>query len=118
MASLQRNVASQNFTFALVNATTGAADTASSGATVLAATWVTKDGGAQAGAAGTITNLTHGQYNYAPTQAETNATDVGFLVAVSGDIPLNIDFHTDNVTGTGANSLINTNTVNWNGQTI
>jgi hypothetical protein len=113
MASLQRNVASQNLTFAMVSTTTGLG---LAGLTITG--FVAKDGGAQAGTAGTFTSLGNGQYNYAPTQAETNATDVGFLFTNASAITANIDFHTDNVTGTGANSLINTNTVNWNGQTI
>src|SRR6516164_7730487 len=97
MASLKQNVASQNITFVLVNATTGAADPTGTGL----AGFVTKDNGAKAGTAGTFTNKTNGQYNYAPTQAETNAVDVGFLFTATGDIPLNIDFHTDNVDAQG-----------------
>src|SRR6516162_4696223 len=111
MASLQRNVASQNVTFVLVNATTGAADATGTGL----AGFVTKDNGAQAGTAGTFTNKTNGQYNYAPTQAETNATDVGFLFTATGDIPLNIDFHTDNVDA-GGNLQIDV--VKWNGTAV
>jgi hypothetical protein len=96
MASLQKNVAGQNFTFALINASTGAALT---GATVTV--YVTKDGGAQATGAGTVTGQGNGQYNYAPTQSETNAADVGFLCTASGAIPCNLDFHTDQVDGSG-----------------
>lgn len=92
MASLQRNVASQNFTFCMVSASTGAAD-ASATVTVK----VTKDNGTQTGGAGTVTNAGNGQYNYAPAQAETNAVDVGFLMTATGDIPVNVDFHTDPV---------------------
>ena len=91
MASLLKNVASQNITFTLVSATTGAALTS---ATFTSLAWVTKDN-TQAGFAGTFTTLGNGQYNYAPTQAETNCTDFGLLVTVSGAIPVNLDFHTD-----------------------
>jgi hypothetical protein len=111
MASLQKNVASQNVTFCLVNATTGAADPTGTGLTG----FVTKDNGTQAATAGTFTNKTNGQYNYAPTQAETNATDVGFLFTATGDIPLNIDFHTDNVDA-GGNLQIDV--VKWNGTAV
>ena len=100
MASLQKNVASQNFTFCMVNATTGAADTA---ATVTVR--VVKDNGAQAAGGGTVTNSGNGQYNYAPTQAETNATDVGFLLTATSDIPVNIDFHTDLTDANGFTSV-------------
>ena len=103
MASLQKNVASQNFTFCLVFATSGAA---APGLTVSG--FVTKDGGAQGATAGTFTSLGNGQYNYAPTQAETNATDVGFLATATGAIPVNIDFHTD-LTGAGGRLLISEN---------
>lgn len=90
MASLRKNTAGQNFTFGLVNVTTGGALT---GATV--SVFVTKDNGAQAAGGGTVTEAGNGQYNYAPTQAETNAVDVGFHLGASGAIPVNIDFHTD-----------------------
>lgn len=96
MASLQKNVASQNFTFAMINASTGGADT---GLTVTV--YVTKDNGAQATGSGTVTEAGHGQYNYAPTQAETNATDVGFICTATGAIPVNLDFHTDVVDANG-----------------
>ena len=100
MASIRKNVASQNVTFCMVSATTGAAD-ASASVTV----YITKDNGSQATGGGTVTNAGHGQYNYAPTQAETNATDVGFLFTASGDIPVNYDFHTDVVDTNGYPSV-------------
>jgi hypothetical protein len=98
MASLQKNVAGQNVTFCLVNASTGAALT---GATFTSLAWVTKDNGSQAGFAGTFTSCGNGQYNYAPTQSETNATDIGIFIAPSGAVPVNLDFHTDVVDGNG-----------------
>lgn len=98
MASLQKNVAAQNVKFCLVNAATGAAMAT---ATFTSSAWVTKDGGSQAGFAGTFTTLGNGQYNYAPTQAETNAADVGIMIAVSGAVPVHMDFHTDQVDANG-----------------
>lgn len=106
MASLQKNVASQHIKFVLVSATTGGAD---SGATVTVK--VAKDAGAQASGGGTVTNLGNGQYDYAPTQGETNATDVGFLFTATGDIPVHADFHTDVV---DANALPSVNVADWN----
>lgn len=97
MASILKNVASQNVTFGMVNATTGAAD-ASATVTV----YVTKDNGSQATGTGTVTNSGHGQYNYAPVQAETNAVDVGFVFTATGDVPVFYDFHTDISTVAGA----------------
>lgn len=106
MASLQKNVASQNVTFALVNATTGAALT---GATVSTASKISKDGGAQAGVAGTFTELGGGQYLYAPTQSETNATAVGLIFIATNAIPTNMHFFTDPgvllTAGTGSNQI-------------
>jgi hypothetical protein len=91
VASLLKNTANQNITFTLVNATTGAALTT---ATFTSLAWVTNDN-VQAGFAGTFTTLGNGQFNYAPTQAETNCTDFGLLITVSGAVPVNFDFHTD-----------------------
>lgn len=111
MASLQKNVASQHVKFCMVVASTGAADASAS----LSGSYVTKDGGTQASVGGTFTNLGNGQYDYAPTQAETNATDVGFLFLSSGDIPYHADFHTDAVDGNGN---LNVNLVDIAGSTI
>jgi hypothetical protein len=107
MASLKKNVGSQNITFCMVT-TSGAADPS---ATV--SVYVVKDNGSQASGGGTVTNSGNGQYNYAPTQAETNATDVGFMFTATGDVPVNLDFHTDIV---DANGLPEVDTFYWNGQ--
>jgi hypothetical protein len=96
MASLQKNVAGQNFTFCLVSTTTGLGVP---GATV--SVTVVKDNGAQVAGTGTVTNKGTGQYSYGPVQAETNAADVGFMFSATGCIPCNIDFHTDLVDATG-----------------
>jgi hypothetical protein len=108
MASLFKNVAGQNVTFAMVT-TAGAADAA---ATVTAR--VTKDA-VQAAGAGTVTNLGAGQYNYAPTQAETNATDVGLFFTATGDVPVNLDFHTD---APLVNALPPVDVESWKGTTV
>jgi hypothetical protein len=129
MATLQKNVASQNVTFVLVNATTGAGLT---GATV--SITVTKDNGTQAAGGGTVTEKGSGQYNYAPTQAETNAVDVGFLFTATNAVPVNIDFHTDitssagfvgmdlqSVLGVAVNTnsaQLGVNVVNWAAQAV
>jgi hypothetical protein len=41
-----------------------------------------------------VTNLGNGQYDYAPTQAETNGANVSFVFTASGDIPYNISIFT------------------------
>lgn len=110
MSSLRKNVASQNFTFCLVSATTGLGV---AGASITA--YVTKDGAAQGAAAGTSTSQGNGQYNYAPTQAETNATDVGFFFTATGCVPCNLDFHTDVV---DANGLVSVNMVDIAGSAV
>lgn len=110
MSSLQKNVASQHIKFGLIIASSGAADTGATASGV-----VTKDGGAQASCAGTFTNLGSGQYDYAPTQAETNATDVGFLFTATGDIPVSFDFHTDIV---DANGLLKVDVEDWNATAV
>lgn len=101
MANLQKNVASQNITFCMVTV----AGVADASATVTVS--ITKDNGSQASGSGTTTNKGLGQYNYAPTQAETNAIDVGFMFTATGDVPVNLDFHTD--PATDANGLLSVN---------
>ncbi len=87
--SLLKNIAGQNFTFALINVTNDAPVT---GATVVGFT--SKDGGAQASIVGTVTEPGNGVYNYAPTQAETNGNCVSFLMTASGAVPENLMFLT------------------------
>lgn len=88
-STLIRNTAGQHFTFGLVFASTGQGDP---GLTVTG--FVTKDGGVQAPIAGIVTSLGGGQYSYAPTQAETDAIDVGFFFTAPGAVSINLDFHT------------------------
>lgn len=91
MTGLIKNVASQNMTYTLLDNATGNVIVSANGING----WVTKDNGTQASAAGTFSVKGNGQYNYAPTQAETNATDVGFLFIATSAITVNYDFHTD-----------------------
>lgn len=100
MSGLQKNVASQVIFFGLVSATTGAG---LAGATV--SKFITKDAGAQASGGGSITDLGNGQYSYAPTQAETNATAVGLAFTATGAVPVYYHFYTDIVDGSGLPSV-------------
>lgn len=85
---LHKNFSGQHITFGLFT-TTGVADPS---ATVSVS--VSKDGGTWAAGAGTVTNLGNGQYDYGPTQAETNGANVSFLFSASGDVPMNISIFT------------------------
>jgi hypothetical protein len=87
--SLKKNVAGQNFTFALINVATDAALT---GGTVVG--FVSLDGGAQSGISGVVSELGNGVYNYAPTQAETNGNCVSFLMTATSAVPENMMFLT------------------------
>src|SRR5260370_1177052 len=86
--SLLKNVANQHVTFVMFSQS-GVADT---GATV--SVFTTKDGGAQAAGGGTVTNLGLGQYDYLPTQAETNGTNVSFLFTATSDVIQNVSIFT------------------------
>lgn len=112
MTALQKNIGSQVVFFGLVNATTGVA---LAGATVSG--FVTKDAGAQAAAGGTYTSLGNGQYKYAPTQAETNATAVGMLHTATSAIPVSQHFFTIGQDPTQAQLVANTTQINGTNQT-
>lgn len=86
---LRKNTASQNLTFCLINASDGSALT---GATVTARRSI--DGGAQASATGSVTELGNGQYNFAPSQADTNGDLIGYLFTATSAIPVNIAVRT------------------------
>jgi hypothetical protein len=79
-----KNVAGQHVTFAMIS-TSGTVDPSAS-----ITTYVSIDGGAQSIGAGTITNLGNGQYDYQPTQAETNGNEVTYLFVSPGDMVFNI----------------------------
>ena len=85
---LHRNVSNQHITFAMFS-NAGVADPSAS-----ISVFTSKDGGAQASGGGTITNLGNGQYDYAPTQAETKGANVSFLFRSAGDTPINISIFT------------------------
>ncbi len=89
--SLLKNVAGQNFTFELIAAAT---DTGLTGQASNIVARVSKDGGAQAATVGTFTELGNGAYNYAPTQAETNANCISILITCPNAIPFNLTFLT------------------------
>ena len=111
MASLIKNTASQNLTFLMLSTAAGTAITGATLATMKSDSFVTKDNGTQTGCAGTFTECGNGQYNYAPTQGETNATDIGFLFAYTGAISVNVDVHTDLAAITGdAFAIVNSGT--------
>lgn len=107
MSSLRKNVASQNITFQLINSSTGAAVTSGGAGNYVI------DNGTQTACAGTFTHKGGGQWNYAPTQAETNGTAIGFQFTGTGAIPINLHFFTDNwdttqpvvTSGTGTDQL-------------
>lgn len=96
MASLRKNVASQHVGFCLNSIAAGTPVTAGGAGTV------SKDGGAQAACAGTFTHLGTGQWDYAPTQAETNATNVSFAFTGTGAIQIGMTIYTDNWDTTAA----------------
>src|SRR5258706_14946411 len=87
--SLLKNAAGKNFMFALINVATGVALT---GATVTG--FVSKDGGAQSSLGGTVTEVGNGVYNYAPTQAETNANCISIFLTATSAVPENMTFLT------------------------
>lgn len=101
--SLQKNVAGQNFTFELIAAATDTGLTGQAGNIVA---YVSKDGGAQASAAGTFTELGNGVYNYAPTQAETNANCISILITCPNAIPFCLIFLTGGLHKNVANQHI------------
>ena len=96
-----KNVAGQHVPFGLVNASNGAALT---GATVTVRK--TLDGAPQAAAAGAVAELGNGQYDFAPSQADTNGNQIGYLLTAPSAIPLQLTIFTktpDN--GSGARTV-------------
>lgn len=97
---LRKNVASQHFGFRLVNAATGAA---LAGATVTAV--VSKNGGAQGAAGGSVTDLGGGQYDFAPSQGDTNANECSFYFTATSAVPVEKTFLTTAADPTDATSF-------------
>lgn len=85
MSAIRKNVAGQHLPFALVNASDGAA---LPGATVTVLRCI--DGGAQAAATGTVSEKGNGQYDFAPSAADVNGNQVGFLITAPGAIPAHL----------------------------
>jgi len=109
MASLLKNTASQHIGFVLTNVSTGAPVTAGGAGNVVI------DGGAQAACAGTFTHKGSGQWDYAPTQAETNGTAISFAFTGTSAIQIGMLFYTDQV---DANGLLKVDTEDWKGGVI
>lgn len=85
---LHKNVSSQHIGFGMMTIS-GLAD-----ASATVSVFTSKDGSAQASGSGTVTNLGNGQYDYAPTQSETNGVNVSFLFTATTDVPQNISIFT------------------------
>src|SRR5215469_9456428 len=109
MASLLKNTASQHIGFVLTNVSTGAPVTAGGAGNVVI------DGGAQAACAGTFTHKGSGQWDYAPTQAETNGTAISFAFTGTSAIQIGMLFYTDQV---DANGLLKVDTEDWKGGAV
>ena len=56
---------------------------------------VTKDGGTQSAGAGSVTHKGGGFHDYAPTQAETNATHLAFTFEGTGAITTTVQVYTN-----------------------
>ena len=82
MAYIQ-NTSGQHVGFSQISASTGAG---AAGATVTV--YYSINGGTQGTGGGTVTNLGNGQYDYAMAQAETNGSEVSFMFASTGNIPV------------------------------
>lgn len=77
----RRNTAGQNLGFKLIKVADG---TPGTGAAVTV--YRSIDGGAQAVATGTVSEKGNGQYNFAPSQADTNGNEISFLFVATGMI--------------------------------
>src|SRR4051794_25299209 len=77
-----KNTAGQHIPFVLIKAADG---TALTGATVTVMRCL--DGGAQSAVGGSVTEKAGGQYDFAPSQADTNADVGGYLITASNAIP-------------------------------
>jgi hypothetical protein len=108
-SSLKKNVASQNITFCQVVSASGAVSTST---TTSAFTILVSVDGTQGAQAGTLTHLGSGQFNYSPSQGETNGANVGIFIQKTSASPVNLDFHTDVVDSNGYPSV---NLVDING---
>lgn len=111
MASLKKNTAGQHIKFGLTNATTGAPLTGAS-----PSGGVTLDGGTQTACVGVFTELGLGQYDYAPTQGETNGINGGYAFTATNAVgPVNYNVYFDTV---DANGLVQVDVADWNGTAV
>lgn len=90
MSSLRKNVAGQHLGFVINAKSDGSPVTAGGAGTIVI------DGGSQAACAGTFTHKGTGQWDYAPTQAETNGTSLSFAFTGTGAIQIGMTIFTDN----------------------
>jgi hypothetical protein len=100
----RKNVASQNIPFLLIKAVDG---TALTGATVTAYRCI--DGAAQAAVTGSVTEKANGQYLFAPSQADMNGNNIGFLFTASSAIPVHFTIITTAADPTNATTFGLTN---------
>lgn len=84
---MRKNVAGQNVGGVVIDKTTGA------GLTTSVTVYVTGDNGTQTAGAGTTTHKGNGQWDYAPTQAETNYSHVVFLFTHATGIPAPVNVY-------------------------
>src|ERR1019366_8625653 len=110
MSALQKNVASQHIGFCLNSTAAGAPVTAGGAGTIVI------DGGSQAACGGSFTHKGTGQWDYAPTQAETNGTSISFAFTGTGAIQVGMQFFTIGYAPTLAN--VPANATQLAGQTI
>jgi len=109
MSSIQKNVAGQHIGFVLNSIAAGTPVTAGGAGTVVI------DGGAQASCAGTFTHKGTGQWDYAPTQAETNGTQISFAFTGTGAIQIGMTIYTIGYNPTLAS--LPGNVIQWAGAT-
>lgn len=83
-----KNVASQIIGAQMVTAADGTAFTSTVSCSI------TKDGGTQAAAAGTVTHEGNGFHSLAATQADTNADHLAFTFTGTGAIPVTVQVYT------------------------
>lgn len=110
MSALRKNVAGQHIKMQVNSRVDGSPITA--GVSVN----VTIDAGVQAAGTGTATHLGNGQWDYAPTQAETNGASIGFQFTATNAIYANAQCFTIGYDPTQAQ--LPANTTQLAGQTV
>jgi hypothetical protein len=110
MSALRKNIASQHIGFVLTNLSTGAPVTAGGAGTVVI------DNGAQAACAGTFTHKGSGQWDYAPTQGETNGNSISF--AFTGTSALQVGMQLFTIGYDPSQPQLPANVTQWNGAAV